>query len=86
MVHGSHQEAVGVVMSMPKRSTEKPPSISEHKRRISLAHCRRLAERMLEWYRPEFEQYVRSYREYHGFDPDTLEVSNTWPEDVVDEG
>ena len=64
---------------------KKPSSISERKHKITLTRCRKLAERQLEWIRLDFEQYVRVHRELYGFDPDTLEVSNTYPEDIVDE-
>jgi hypothetical protein len=72
-------------MTVPKHSAEKPASISERKHKITLTRCRKLAERQLEWIRPEFEQYVRAYRELYGCDPDTLEVPNTYPEDMVDD-
>jgi hypothetical protein len=73
------------VRSVKNNGGKKLTSISEHKRKITLSRCRKLAERMLDWYKPEFEQYVRAYREFHGYDPDTEEVSNVWPEDVVDD-
>lgn len=77
MVHGADKEKVGV-------GGGKPSSISAHKRKITLTRCRNLAERMLEWYREPFEQYVRAYREMYGYDPDTEEVGNVWSEDVVE--
>ena len=75
MVHRADKEKVGV--------GGKPASISAHKRKLTLTRCRNLAERMLEWYRSDFEQYVRAYREFHGYDPDTEEVSSVWPSDEV---
>ncbi len=67
-----------------KNGTKPPASMSAHKRKITLRRCKALAERMLEWYREPFEQYVRAHRELYGFDPDTEEVSNVWSEDAVE--
>ena len=73
-------------MPAAKASPEKPKSISDRKRRVTLSRRAELSKRLLLMLRPAFEDYVRAHREFEGFDPDTLEVSSTWPEDVVDEG
>jgi len=69
--------------SKAKDDAARPASISAHKRKITLSVALKLCDRYLEDYRPHFETYVRVYRALHGFDPDTLEVSNVWPEDAI---
>ena len=71
------------VKTGPKQT--QPANMNVYKRKITLTRCRALAERLVAWHRDGFEQYVRAHRELYGYDPDTEEVSHTWPEDILDE-
>ena len=64
-------------------AVKKPPSMDAQKRKITLTRARGLCERLLEYHRDGYEMYVRAYREYYGYAPDTDEVSVVWPTEEV---